>query len=387
MPLRVYFDIPQQIALGLASGRLERVGGIIRHPKSKKVVAWLRESGQLAFSDPSATVGFLQALQKGSGGLATVAASVLGTAATAHSHQRLMREIQLVQRLSRLAVVTGVLNLGLGAISLATMVQNANRLADLIAAEAKRDRINERESAIEYLELLKNLSDDRQTLASELAVFPVLKARKNMLQDFDELLDSDRLTLGQTQSAIHCLVRTMQLDVMHVRSYLDTNEMRAAKNRLRDCVKDYKSHVRSFVEKLLGEFPAKYFHRDISSEDFQRYLHIEEWLRGKDDILLELIEERRTDFWNRDAISTLNPSVLAAFRRDKPIDHQTALTMAELLIEYLQRLEGYEIEIATLRMSVSEWDRLTDLAERDFAVVVDLELLDDLDRVGYQSAS
>ena len=130
-----------------------------------------------------------------------------------------------------------------------------------------------------------------------------------------------------------------------------------------------------------------YFHKDISTEDFQRYLRIEEWLRGKDDILLELIDERRADFWNGDAISALYPNLLDAIRRDKPIDHLTALTMAELLIEYLHRLEGYEIEIATMRMSVAEWDKLTNLEERHFAVVVDLELLDDLDRTGLMSAS
>jgi hypothetical protein len=61
--------------------------------------------------------------------------------------------------------------------------------------------------------------------------------------------------------------------------------------------------------------------------------------------------------------------------------------VAELLIEYLQRLEGYELEIATLRMSVQEWDKLTDLEEHDFAAIVDLDLLVDLGRVGHKTAS
>ncbi len=382
MPLKVYFELPAQIALGLASGRLERVGGIIRDAASKKIVAWLRESGQLVFSDPELTTGFLQVLQKRSGGLAAVATGVLDAAVTARSHHLLMREMHVIQRLSRLAVVTGVLNLGLGAISFVTMVDNANHIAELVKSEAERDRTIERESVIEYLGMLKHLSDDRQNVAAQLAVLPVLKARKNLLRDFEDLLSAGRLTSSQTHGAIHCLVSTMQLDILHVRSYLDTDQLNAAKSRLKQCVNDYRMHVRTFVEKLLGEFPAMYFNKDVSKEDFQRYLLIEEWLRGKHNILLELIEERRYDFWNGKAIGALSPGLLDAIKSDKPIDHLTALTMAELLIEYLQRLEGYELEIATLRMSVQEWDRLTDLEEHDFAAIVDLEMLDELMKTG-----
>lgn len=385
MPLKVYFDIPERIALGLASGRLERVGGVIRDSSSKQIAAWLRESGQLV--DPEGIGGLLNAVQTASGGLTSVASGALKAAATARSHHLLMREIKLIQRLSKFTAVVGVLNLGIGAISFLTMAANANRLAELIAAEAERDRRNERESVIEYLELLRHLSSARQNLASELAVMPLLKARRNLLNDFEKLLNESRLTEERSQSAIRLLVSTMQLDVLHVRSYLDTEEKAIAKRRLRDCVKDYGQKVRSFVEKLLGDYPALYFHKDVSTEDFQRYLRVEEWLRDKDDILAELVEERRADFWNRDAIRALNPTLLDAAWSEKPIDPISALTMAESLIENLQRLEGYELEIATLRMSVAEWDRLANLEERDFAVVVDLDVLDDLNRVSYQSAS
>lgn len=385
MPLKVYFDIPERIALGLASGRLERVGGVIRDSSSKQIAAWLRESGQLV--DPEGIGGLLNAVQTASGGLTSVASGALKAAATARSHHLLMREIKLIQRLSKFTAVVGVLNLGIGAISFLTMAANANRLAELIAAEAERDRRNERESVIEYLELLRHLSSARQNLASELVVMPLLKARRNLLNDFEKLLNESRLTEERSQSAIRLLVSTMQLDVLHVRSYLDTEEKAIAKRRLRDCVKDYGQKVRSFVEKLLGDYPALYFHKDVSTEDFQRYLRVEEWLRDKDDILAELVEERRADFWNRDAIRALNPTLLDAAWSEKPIDPISALTMAESLIENLQRLEGYELEIATLRMSVAEWDRLANLEERDFAVVVDLDVLDDLNRVSYQSAS
>lgn len=388
MPLKVYFEIPAQIALGLASGRLERVGGIVRETANKQVVAWLRESGQLAFSDPNLTADLLQVVQKSSSGLAAVATSVLDAAVTARSHHVLMREMKVIERLSNLAVITGVLNLGLGAISFVTMFQNTTRLAELITAEAQRDRDVERESVIEYLGLLKDLSAERKNMSSALAVMPLLKTRNNLLRDFGETLSAPgRLSIELTHNAIHLLVSTMQLDVLHVRSYLDSGEIAAARSRLKDCVKDYKLHVRASVQELLGEYPAMYFHKDVKADDFQRYLRIEEWMRGRDDILLDLVEERRADFWNRAAIGALGPDRLAVLKRDKHIDHLTALTMAELLIEYQQRLEGYEIEIATMRMSVEEWDTLTNLEERDFAVVVDLEQLDNLDRTSDRLAS
>ncbi|MCY3831372.1 MAG: hypothetical protein OXG85_00065 [Chloroflexi bacterium] len=116
-------------------------------------------------------------------------------------------------------------------------------------------------------------------------------------------------------------------------------------------------------------------------------LQIEVRLRGRDDILLELVEECRQDFWNKRASRALGSKPVDLIRADKSMDHLTALTMAELLIENLQRLEGFELELATLRMSVAEWDKLTNLEERDFAVVVDLDQLTNLSRINPMSAS
>lgn len=45
--IQVLLEVAPHIAAGLASGRLERVGGVILDAKSKQVVAWLREGGQI----------------------------------------------------------------------------------------------------------------------------------------------------------------------------------------------------------------------------------------------------------------------------------------------------------------------------------------------------
>ena len=46
--IEVMLEVAPQIALGLASGRLERVGGVVREAGSKQIVMWLREGGQIA---------------------------------------------------------------------------------------------------------------------------------------------------------------------------------------------------------------------------------------------------------------------------------------------------------------------------------------------------
>ena len=45
MNLNVLFDVPAQVAQGLANGSLERVGGVVRDTSSKQVVMWLQEGG------------------------------------------------------------------------------------------------------------------------------------------------------------------------------------------------------------------------------------------------------------------------------------------------------------------------------------------------------
>lgn len=42
---QVILDIPEAILRGLQNGTYERIGGIVREVASKRVVAWLRETG------------------------------------------------------------------------------------------------------------------------------------------------------------------------------------------------------------------------------------------------------------------------------------------------------------------------------------------------------
>jgi len=48
---QVILEIPEAILKGLQNGTYERVGGVVREVASKRVVAWLRETGGLTLAN------------------------------------------------------------------------------------------------------------------------------------------------------------------------------------------------------------------------------------------------------------------------------------------------------------------------------------------------
>ena len=73
LPLEVVFEVPPEIVRGLATGTLERVGGVIREQGSKQVVMWLREGAQIANNSNLAGGVLRSVLNVGSGGLSGAA--------------------------------------------------------------------------------------------------------------------------------------------------------------------------------------------------------------------------------------------------------------------------------------------------------------------------
>ena len=76
--IEVMLEVPLKIAAGLASGQLERVGGVVVDSASKKVVMWLREGAQIADNSNLAGGVLRSLLDAGSGGLAGVAFRRIG---------------------------------------------------------------------------------------------------------------------------------------------------------------------------------------------------------------------------------------------------------------------------------------------------------------------
>lgn len=171
---------------------------------------------------------------------------------------------------------------------------------------------------------------------------------------------------------------------MRIRCYLETDQPKLARNRLKERLKDYQKLTREFVHKLLGVHHARYFHEKVNVEDLDRYIRIEGWLHhGKGDVLMDIIKKYRHDFWNQDAIQDIIPGrSLPGRPPEKPIHHLTALAQAELLIENFHRLEGFEREIEVIEhLGLAEWEAIADKADfnieehDDYVLLVDTDAL------------
>ena len=195
------------------------------------------------------------------------------------------------------------------------------------------------------------------------------------------------MTVEQVELASKLLLQAMQLDTLHVRIYLESDQNLLATDLLDNGLVEYKQRTKTLVQNLRGSFPARYFNIAVDDVDFLRYVLVEEWLREQTDILTDLVIENRKDFWNGDASKTIgsNKRDLRGFTY---VGHLEALAYSEQLIENYRRLEGFELElkaIDTLGISDSKWQEQQNVAlekaeinlakHEDYVLLVDNEWL------------
>ncbi len=381
--IEVLLEVPPAIAQGLANGTLERVGGVIREVGSKQIVVWLREGGKIA-SNPNILTGLVQA----TGGVGSVATGILNTVVSAHSHDLIMRALKTQ---GMLIGTMGILNIAISGCTLYILNRRINRLGEQIekiAAEFDRDRWNKLSAALESMRDVAEAEGDSYKRDVLRLNQELNEGRKHILDKVEDRL-KDSIGSEQGQIAQDYLLLAMQVDTMRIRCYLETDEHKLARDRLKGRLEDYRERTGVFVHQLLGVHRARYFHELVGIDDLQRYIHIEGWLRRKDDVLMDVIEKSRKDFWNQDAIQDIIPGrSLPGRPPEKPIHHLTALAQAEILIENFQRLEGFEDELAAIeRLGLKEWEDLNNtdvfnieddfnIAEHDdYVLLVDTDML------------
>ena len=378
LPIEVVLEVPPAIVKGLADGTLERVGGVIREAGSKQIVAWLREGGKIA-SNPDILTGLLQA----AGGVGSVATGILNTAVSAHSHHLIM---QALAQQGLMLGTLGVLNIAISGCNLLVMInrfqalnQRINEIYERTAEEFNRDRQIHLESTLANCRDMVEAEGDSYRRDAPRLNQDLDNARRHILRDVDDLNKNSQLHMVQDY-----LLLAMQVDISRIRCFLEIDEHKLARDRLKECLKDYQNRTREFVHKLLGAHHARYFHKSISDEDLERYIRIEGWLNhGKDDVLMDVIKKYRRDFWNQDAIQDIIPGrSLPGRPSEEPTQHLLALAQAELLIENVQRLEGFEDELDAIeRLGLAEWEALTDKADvnigehNDYVLLVDKDVL------------
>ena len=394
LPLEVVFDVPPAIVRGLATGALERVGGVVRETGSKQVVMWLREGAKVAGNSDLASGALKTLLNVSTGGLASVATGAIEAAVSNYRHKQIMQALNVIQGFAVVGAAAPIVGI---AVQIASTLYLVRRISDLhkdIVNEFEQERRNRLESAIEYVEkIIPKLEGDRRNTAVEGVSREIIAARNDLRWKIDQILDSKRLSVEQIELASKLLLQATQLDTLHVHIYLESDQYQLAENLLNDGLVHYKHQTQTLVQDLLGSYPARFFNGCVGDADFLRYVLVEEWLREQTDVLLDLVIEKRKDFWNGDVNKTIGPN-----RRDLRgftyVGHLEALSYAEQLIENFRRMEGFEAELKAIKklgIPKSKWEQYQEealaKAEINLAEHDDYVLLVDKDWLAEQSDS
>lgn len=345
--LNVALELPQPILLGLQSGSLKRVGGVIVDSSTNQVVTWLRD-GASDFADQS---------------------------------NPLVNSLMSASKFGALRMLTPgmmVLNVALAGMASSALTSRFSQISSQLAelkSEFEADRKVRLEVALQAATDVLG-STNPSFVHSSNAPYLLLDAKKHILREFEQVLSNQPLELDYAQ---HLLVLAMNIVTLRTRCYLKVDDQQLAREYLRQQVTEFKKYSHKFIDALLGTYPAIYLHSKLADEAVERFLDIQLWLRDIDKSLpnmLSILHELRKDFWNTQADdvfdgSQLHQRVQKLLRRKEhepevsPVEKlESALIQAELLIENLDRMRGFELEIRSMRLSTfEEWQNLTDKPE------------------------
>lgn len=371
MSIRVEFEVPDDIANGLTNGTLERVGGVIRFADSKQVVAWLRDGGNVSRSSSSALT-LLPTLLRATGmnartvavvaGAVTVAGPLLDIAITAYTIHHLTRRISAL-----------------------------NKKIDDIYDRIDRHFAKAESAALETALLLADELLDtkdfgvRREKAHDV-VARLVNAEKLLLTDLDDALD------GKKRRKAEVLINTVtSVNMLAARCSFDVGDEKIAISRLDKSLVYLRPRVDRLVLRLVGKQPAVYFHKSVSDDYLDRYIQIQAWLYGDEDVWESVIKRARRRFWNEKAIERLFRTARKFLYtwpklRKKPF-YIEALPRAELLIESFQRFESFALDMKSPERPSLDLEQLADKsAERladhdDYALVIDEDTLARLERL------
>lgn len=337
--IAVHAEVPEFIEAGLTDGSMEREGGVIRYSDNGQNIARLRQVGQL-----------------GQG--AEAASSLLERVAVLSGQGHLA-----LGRL--LAMATPVLNISMAGYSIAELIAGIRaheaeleRIYDRVSEEFQRDRRVELVAALDQAENATRF-DNPENIQRAFAVVDskLANARLQLVEDLRLLIDADA-SPANIELATSYQVLSMRICALGTRLRLEIGESEAAIEWLAACVNDHRSFTKRFVRKWLGNRTAFFFHESVEKEYLERYLELERWLRGTRDVLLAVIHDKRRDFWNNDAISSLFSGGLNS-RLIEPPHYILPLDFGEVVVENFQRLAGYEQELKSQCISsFVEWEAM-----------------------------
>ena len=403
--IEVMLEVPLKIAQGLASGQLERVGGVIVDAASKQVVAWLREGGRI-HSNPDLAAGFLRTLlQASSSGAARPLAAATSAAITARSNYLLFQQLEALTNLVEVATTVAVLDLAASAISAAIVLKrirdlekHIEELYEHISAAYSEDRRVKMQVAIHAAANALNMDNpDDKRFQANTAINMLFAARQHIWIEIDARKGSSS-DFTNNQLMQDNILQAMHLDQMHGRCLLLLDQTSLATAYMSRYLEAYRETSRLLVHRHLGEHRAVFFHKSVKESDLKRYIGVETWLTPSEDRLWEILSANRHDFWNPNVADESSvksageshgfhlPFQVKATSNDHP--HIDALTQSELLIENYERFRGYLAEVKAIErlgITASEWEEQQknaleeagiDLTEyNDFIFLVDKDWL------------
>lgn len=333
--IEVALEVPEEINYGIEEGLLERVGGVIRQVDTKQIVAWLRDgnAGQVGESSP-----FVQLLNSPAG-------------------KQLLKNGAYTNLLLNLTIVT------VGFITLNERIKHIDNEITGLKKEFERDRLVERRSALHAARdvlTAQNMAVKHKRFDS--AIKGLYEAQSQLLLDVKAAPSLDEKIL--------LLVQAMEMLTLRVHCYLHFEERDLALKELSTDLKTFEEIARSMMKECFGEHPAVFLHESLPDEAVDHFVNLQLWLR-QEAYTLEtyraLIQQLRPHFWDPAALSlTRGPSGIERFyhqlrgsngpREENVL--QDRLNLAEVLRENLERLQGFESEIRSLRLAISEWEAI-----------------------------
>jgi len=273
MNLDVTFDVPKHIALGLLSGKYERVGGVVREMGTKQVVAWLRE-GYNASNQVLSTV--------------LSPSTLSATVNTA---------------LSFADPVLSVLNL---AVSTMGFLIIKNRLGVL---EKQLEQAQGVLQTIDYKIDLSFYANFRAALDLACNTFTMTNSetrKMSAMQAINRFLEAEHhyTTLADIEIGNGSLVADEYLStlclayVTEVRCYLELEELDTARSRMQEGVAALRPRFEKHINTLLTSNPAAYLHPTLKEQvGLKQLTKVFQWLEpGVDES--DIFEMQRENLFN-----------------------------------------------------------------------------------------
>lgn len=413
--LEVLFEVPRWIETGLASGAFKRVGGVVVEGASKQVVAWLRDGGTVdtvkTVTDIASVVpsplGIIMNVARGAVTLLDGHLTRQAVAGVGQQVAEVSAQVEIVRQISSYAAAIStftaagqVLNLALSAASLHLILQRLDRLSEevsklgeLVRAEFNRDRDMRFKIALQAArDVFESNNPQHRAKAVRGAIDGLYEAKENFLIEFQQAIKDnptgERLLLAQ-----HYYIRALYAQTSRIRCYLAADDLELARQRLIEDMPIFRAAAFELIKLWMGQYPAIFFHKDVSSFELERFLQVQRWLYDDNDftsaddarVLFRVINDLRGDFWNPAVIEdeyydTVNRLVRRPMRtlKDRLAELPDSLTQAEVVMENIQRLSGFELELRSMRLSFDEWTHLIpeeDLQQHEIGIIVDKDMI------------